>query len=377
MLKRLKYIIILATLSGCAVMQEFDGGETSSDWTLFRGSSSLCGYTDRSLPDSPVLRWTYDGGGRTVASPIVYDGIIYTCDRKGVVRGIDEQGKLCFQYDLQSNVEASFIICDSVMYFGRIDGYLTALSLNTQKVKWEYETLGQISASPNIVGKTVVVGSYDSNLYTFDASSGTLRSTFSTGYYLNGAASVYGDYAVFGGCDAWLRMVNTRTGEAADSLELKAYIPQSPAIMGDKAYVSDYSGNLYEVSLAEGRFREKRELVSREKNDGEGGVVSMPTVSKAAVFTLTDDRYILCIDRKDGQEKWRRLLRGQTGESAPLVCRDKVLVCTKDGHVSILQASDGKELWHYDVGEQIISSPAVVGDGFYILTARGKLMSFR
>jgi outer membrane protein assembly factor BamB len=70
------------------------------------------------------------------------------------------------------------------------------------------------------------------------------------------------------------------------------------------------------------------------------------------------------------------MLRGMTGECSPLVVQDKVLVCTKDGHVSIFDNKDGTELWHYEAGEQIIASPAIIGDRFFILTSRGTLMCF-
>ena len=112
--------------------------------------------------------------------------------------------------------------------------------------------------------------------------------------------------------------------------------------------------------------------------------MSMPTLTHDAVYILSGDRYISCIDRASGQIRWRKMLRGMTGECSPLVAQDKVLVCTKDGHVSILSCEDGSELWHYEVGEQIIASPAIisdpsskVGNRFFILTSRGTLLCFQ
>lgn len=367
--------------ASCVAMSDFSSDMGDDDWTIFRGSSSLNGYTERTLPDVPQLQWTFSNDVRTVASPIVYEGTVFTCDRKGVIRGIDSNGKECFKHDLQTTVEASFIIRDSVLYVGRIDGFVSAISLSSKKVLWEYETEGQISASPNIIShdsdELLLVGSYDNNMYTFSITDGTKVSQAETGYYINGAASVWKQYMLFGGCDGWLRMVNTLTGEQTDSMELKAYVPASPAIIGDCAYVSDYNGNLYEVQLKNDKIAEKRILREVSEGDTEAGVVSMPTVSPTSVFVLTGDRHLECIDRKSGAELWSKLLRGDTGESAPLVCKDKVLACTKDGHVSIFDAGNGKELWHYEIGEQVIASPAVLSDCFYILTSRGKLLKFK
>lgn len=373
-------VVTLGSLSACMALSDLDMMESDNNWTIFRGNGALSGFTDRALPENPTLKWCFKNDIRTVSSPIVYDGVAFTCDRKGVIRGIDELGEQCFEYDLQTPVEASFIIHDSVLYVGRIDGFLSAISLRTQKSLWQYETDGQISASPNVIEKNgntrILVGSYDDNMYTFDAQNGHRINKVETGYYINGATALWKDYMVFGGCDSWLRVINTQTGEATDSMELKAYVPASPAILGDYAYVSDYEGNIYEVHLENGKIKDHRMLLTVNKEEGDAGSVSIPAVSHDAVYVFTNERYVVCINKADGSERWRKMLKGITGESSPLVCRDKLLVCTKDGHVSILNTKTGEELWHYEVGEQIIASPAVLEGSFYILTSRGKLFYF-
>lgn len=382
-LRGIKTVLLSITLIlySCASVSEFGTESPDTDWTIFRGTSSLNGYTERTLPDKPTLAWTFSNDVRTVASPIIYEGTAYTIDRKGMIRGIDKDGNQVMQHDLSTTIEASFIIRDSIMYIGRIDGFITALSLASKKVLWEYETLGQISASPNLIrhdaDELLLIGSYDNCMYTFSTTDGNKVSQYETGYYINGAASVWKDYMLFGGCDGWLRIVNTLTGIQTDSLELRAYVPSSPAVYGDQVYVSDYNGDLYEVNIQDGQFVSHRLLITAEKDSPESGVTSMPSVSPSSVFILTGDRHLRCIDRKTGKERWTKLLRGDTGECAPLICKDKVLVCTKDGHVSIFDSNKGKELWHYEVGEQIISSPAILSNAFYIQTSRGKLLKFQ
>lgn len=46
-----------------------------------------------------------------------------------------------------------------------------------------------------------------------------------------------------------------------------------------------------------------------------------------------------------------------------------MIVCTKTGIVSILDTESGDLKWEYDTGEQIVGSPAVIKDHFFILTA--------
>jgi outer membrane protein assembly factor BamB len=70
------------------------------------------------------------------------------------------------------------------------------------------------------------------------------------------------------------------------------------------------------------------------------------------------------------------MLKGNVGESSPVVCRHQLLVCTKTGIVSILDADTGELQWEYDTGEQIVGSPAVISGRFLILTAKGTLFCF-
>ena len=348
------------------------------DWPIFRGSESLCGYTDCVLPDRPMLLWSVTTQTRTVAAPIVYDGVVYMLSRKGTLRGYTLDGDSCCCYDLGVTVEAPFMARDSMLYVGRTDGCVNAFSINQKQMVWEYETLGQISGSPNLVGGQLLVGSYDGSMYTFDKVSGQKTGQFETGYYINGTAAAWEHYMIFGGCDAWVRVVDITTGLVTDSLELDSYVPASPAILNGVACACDYNGSVYEMTLDGGRIAKHRKLLaSSGNNDGEdGGIVSMPTLTRTDVYVLSGDRYISCIDRKSGKVRWKKMLRGMTGECSPLVARDKVLVCTKDGHVSILGSEDGNELWHYETGETIIASPAIIGDRFFILTSRGTLMCF-
>lgn len=388
-MKHFIYILLLTLLSACAAVREIPNEDVGSrDWPIFRGSPSLCGYTECALPEQPKLLWSTSTKTRTVASPIVFNNVVYTINRKGELRGYTINGDSCAYLNLNSPVEASFIVSDTILYIGRIDGYISAYSIKqllkprpaNQSIKplWEYETWGQISGSPNLVGDNLLVGSYDNSMYTFHALTGRKTGQFETGYYINGTAAVWHRYMMFGGCDAWVRIVDVSTGEKTDSLELDTYVPASPAIMDGVACACDYNGNVYEMTLKDGKIASHRKLLATTTdNEGQdGGVVSMPTLTRDAVYLLSGDRYVSCIERSTGEVRWRKMLRGITGECSPLVAQDKVLVCTKDGHISILDSANGTELWHYEAGEQIISSPAILSDRFFVLTARGTLLCF-
>ncbi|MDR2928967.1 MAG: PQQ-binding-like beta-propeller repeat protein [Cytophagaceae bacterium] len=377
----MKHLLLMLVVIGLTVScTNSPRGSASGimDWHLFRGDAELSGYTGNRLPENPALLWSYTSGARTVSSPVINNGITYWCDKRGYVRGVDITGSLCFEYDMRTAVEATPMIYDSTLCIGRIDGFMTAISLPRRDTVWTYETMGQISASPNSVSfderQTIVFGSYDNFLYCVDAQTGKEIKRFESGYYLNGTVSLWGKHVLFGGCDAWLRVINCKTGITTDSLELEAYIPASPAVAGDYCYVGDYSGNIYELLLSEGKIIHHKKIM--EANDESDSFVSVPAVTTDAVYFLANNRYLYSLNRKTGTVNWKQMLKGNVGESSPVVCRNKIIVCTKSGIISIHDANSGNQVWEYDAGEQIVGSPAVIKNHFMILTEKGTLLCF-
>jgi outer membrane protein assembly factor BamB len=365
------FLILLALVS-CSRPEDV------SSWQLFRGDAGLSGYAHVRLPDKPSLLWTYRSEERTSSSPVVYRKTAYWCDKRGRIYGVDKDGRLCFDYNFRTAVEATPMIHDSVLYIGRIDGFMSALSLATKDTLWNFETLGQISASPNtgvFKGRQAVVfGSYDNYLYCVDKDNGKELNRFQSGYYINGAVALLHDCFVSGGCDAWLRIINGTTGKSSDSLKLDTYIPASPAIDENYACVADHSGNVYEIILDDGKIARSRKIM--EAGDNSESFVSVPALSETMLFILSGDRNLYAIDRKTGDVRWKYLQKGASGESSPVVCSDKLISCSKNGIVSLLDADKGALLWEYDTGEQIIACPAVIEGRFYILTAKGALFCF-
>ncbi|MDR1524526.1 MAG: PQQ-binding-like beta-propeller repeat protein, partial [Tannerella sp.] len=326
-MKRLIYTGLICLLTACNGNPDPSGGPGDMDWRLFRGDAALSGYTDTHLPKNPVLRWTYRGDSRTASSPIVDDGTTYWCDKRGFICGVDINGNLIFEYDLQTAVEATPMIYDSVLYIGRIDGKMSALSLSGKDIIWTYETTGQIVASPNSTcfegRQAVLFGSYDNFLYCVDCKDGTEINRFETAYYLSGAVAVRKKYAIFGGGDSWLRIINCKTGIPTDSLLLDAHIPASPAIMGNYCYIGDHSGNIYKLQIEDGKIvRHKKIMNSTNKN---GAFVSVPAITSETIYFLTGDRHLYSIDLKEPTVNWKYRLKGNAGESSPVICRDKVI----------------------------------------------------
>jgi outer membrane protein assembly factor BamB len=376
-MKQLFFILLVCLVTACTGSSDFpDSG--SMDWKLFRGDASLSGYTDTPLPKCPVLKWTFKGESHTVSSPVVDSGTTFWCDKQGRIRGVNINGKLSFEYDLNVGMEATPMIYDSTFYIGRMDGTMTAISLSRKDVIWNYKTSGWISASPNLIKfaghKSIIFGSCDHSLYCVDAKNGKELDRFESNDCLRGAAALWKDHIIFGGYDARVRIIDCKTGIQTDSLLLDAMIPASPAIMGNYCYIGDRLGNIYKLMLENGKIIRHKKIVPEDS--GSGSFVSVPAISGDAFYFFSGEKYLHAVSRINGKLNWKYRLKGDAGESSPIVCDDKIIVCTKTGIVSIVDTDNGKLLWDYDTGEQIVASPAIMKDHFMILTVKGTLFCF-
>ena len=128
--KKYIYIALIGLLAACNGKTSFSiSSKDDMNWLIFRGDAALTGYTTLRLPDKPELLWTYKGGKNTKSSPVIRNGVTYWSNDRGCITGIDINGKLQFEYDLETAVNATPMIFESNLYIGRIDGVMTAISL--------------------------------------------------------------------------------------------------------------------------------------------------------------------------------------------------------------------------------------------------------
>jgi len=371
-------LLLLLSFNACRHNSaHFIDSHANGNWHIFRGDPGLKGFADIDLPERLHVLWTFKSDARTASSPVVSNNVVYWCDKRGKIYGVNSLGRQVFSYDFATAIEGSPLILDSTLYIGRIDGCMSALSLLECDTLWNFETQGQISASPNFGiaqgRESVIFGSYDNFLYCVDKINGKEITRYETGYYINGAVAVQRQFFFSGGCDAWLRIIDGDNALVTDSLLLSTYIPASPAIDGDDCYIADHAGNVYHIITSNGKIVSHRIIV--EATDNNSAFVSVPALSPSTLFILSDDRRLYAIDRKTGDIRWKFLQKGQSGESSPVVCRNIVISCTKSGIISLLDAATGNLLWEYDCGEPISASPAITPTNIYILTTRGSLLS--
>ena len=91
--------------------------------------------------------------------------IVFGC-HDGFVRRIDWLGqKLVWQVDLQKPVYSSCFVCDPIVYAVTIEGLIVVLNLVDGKILFEFDLQTPTFSSPVIFANCMVVGTRDNHLY--------------------------------------------------------------------------------------------------------------------------------------------------------------------------------------------------------------------
>jgi len=225
----------------------------AENWNSFAGGVDHNAYRDDGS-DFVTNLWTFNMESPIHSSPAIYKDYIYFVTENGILKAIDmETGEEEWDLDLEANTNSSPIVHDNKLYIGCEDG-LKAININSHKVTWDYDA-GNVESTPFFYDDVIYFGSDDGHLYGLDK-------------------------------DGKVKL-NKKLGD-----ELKS----SPIVVGDNIYIGSSNGNLYSVGT------------DKEKNwDFTTGdeILSSPSyVNKSVIFGSSDGN-VYCLDKADGDLKWK------------------------------------------------------------------------
>lgn len=330
-------------------------------WTGFRGDAALTGVAEASLPDKPVLLWSFATGGAIVSSPVVSDGRVYV--------GSDDGGLYCFDlmtgekrwvYQTELLIEAPPLVHDGTVYVGSHDFWFYAVDARTGELRWKVEAAEKIVGGATVVvgsgGRDLIIfGSHDALVYAVDAETGETAWTFETADRVNATPAVHENQIIFGGCDTGVYVIDGATGQERSKVMLggECHIAASAGVKDGRVYLGHHANEFIAIDLGSG------EIVWGFPNE-RFGFFSPPAITDDHVFFGGRDRYLHCVNRATGEPVWSFETRRKI-DGAPVVAGDKVVVGSGDGRLYIVGRDSGDLIWSTDIGKPIFSSPAVVG----------------
>ena len=103
--------------------------------------------------------------------------------------------------------------------------------------------------------------------------------------------------------------------------------------------------------------------------------IGSPSVYKDLVFIGNRDKYMYCLNKRDGILVWK-YNTGSRVDASPVVVENKVLTANMRGDLLLLDIRSGKPVWTYELGTPVHGNPAVTDDRFYVAGNDGRLYCF-
>jgi outer membrane protein assembly factor BamB len=130
-------------------------GAKPGDWTAYRGANSRNDVTSVSLPGDVKLQWKATvSAGDLPTAPVTAGGMVFVADRTGVVRALNESGKLVWKAYTGGAIYYSPAIAHDRVYVGSADGRVYAFEAKTGRPLWNYRVAPQDRRIP-VYGKLI------------------------------------------------------------------------------------------------------------------------------------------------------------------------------------------------------------------------------
>lgn len=356
--------------------------------------------------------WTADAGtgsskvGRVTASPIIYDGRIYTLDANGQVSAFSLSGGSAVWraslaptvadngggFSFNTNSFFSLGGTDGGAYGGGIaadggrlygaSGYGTVVAMNPANGArlWEKNLGAPVRASPTAAGERVFVVTTEGILFCLSGVDGTeLWSARGlpqqASLILNASPAVDGDLVVapfasgdlvalriVDGSSAWSDSLSrSRTTSQLTSLSDAA----RPAIDGGMVFAIGHGGRMIAAAETTGERLWSLNVPGTQ----------MPLVAGETVFVVDTSGQLMAITRRDGKIQWTAKLPDSNNWAGPTLAGGQLWLASSKGTLIGVDAGTGRIASQLDLGTAVFIAPIVAQGHMFVLADDAKLIA--
>lgn len=337
--------------------------------------------------------WRGDAGsgsnssGRVTAVPIVYDGKVFTLDRRGLVTAFSLAGSEVWHVSVQPEDEkedsgfGGGLAADNGKIFVATGfGTITALNASSGKQLWTKFLSVPVRSSPTAANGKVFITNSESQLFALSAEDGKevwtsrglpegaeVLSNVSPALSGNTLVVSYPSGEVMAldantGAQRWVDSVSRGTvGTTASSVGSTG----RPVIDGDIVLAASPNGRVIASSLKNGD-----RIWSKEINSDQA-----PIVSGDNVFVLASHGAILALARKTGKIRWVATLPQSRVWTGPTLAGGKLWAISDKGLLVAVDARNGEVGQKVDLENPVFIPPVVAADRMFILTDKARLIA--
>lgn len=337
--------------------------------------------------------WSADAGegssksGRIMASPIVYDGRIYTLDAAGVVSAFALSGGKVFAVgtapekdDGVGGFGGGLAAESGRIYVATGYGIAAAIDPQTGKAIWQKSLGVPIRAAPTAAGDKVFVVTIDGRFYCLSGVDGSelwvsrglpqpASLTVSTSPAVDNDIVVVpfpsGDIMAFkiaDGSTAWTEsLARTRQTSQIASLADAA----RPVIDNGTVFAVGHAGRMIAAQSKNGERLWSANIPGSQA----------PCVVGDTIYVVDTSGRLMALARKDGKTRWTMQLPDAKTWSGPVLAGNSLWLTSSKGHVAGVDAATGRLGAQIDVGAPIFVAPIVAQGKMFVLTDTAKLIA--
>jgi outer membrane protein assembly factor BamB len=338
--------------------------------------------------------WSADAGtgssssGRLTASPIIYDGRVYTLDAAaGVSAFATAGGAAVWRVSLTPAGErdaegygGGLAADNGRLYAATGFGNIAALDPASGKRIWEKSLGVPVRASPTAAEGKVFVVTIEGSVLALSGLDGNELWSFrglpeKTSIISNPSPAVDGGILVVpypsgelvalrvaDGANVWTeRLARTRSVSSLASLSDAA----RPAIDNGTVFAVGHAGRMI---ATQSRTGERLWSLSVPGTQA-------PWVAGDTVFVVDTSGQLLAVTRRDGKVGWTAKLPGTNTWSGPTLAGGILWLVSNKGQLVGVEATTGRLTSRQDLGAPVYVAPIVAGGRMYVLTDRAQLIA--
>lgn len=326
---------------------------------------------------------------RLVASPIVYDGKVFTLDAEGLVAAFSTNGgATLWRVSTTPKGEkgrkgfgGGIAAENGRIYAATGYGTLVALDAKSGKLLWEKSFGVPFRTSPTAAQDKIFVVTAEGRLLCVNGADGAELWSYRAlperaSLLSNVSPAVEGDIVVVAYPSGEVVAVKIATGQLAWTESLSRTRTTSsfnaltdaarPVIDNGQVFAIGHGGRMIATSLKSGERLWSLSIPGAQP----------PWVAGESVFVVDVTGQLIAVARKDGKIQWTTKLPGAKTWSGPVLASGKLWLVSSTGKLVGVEAQTGKLAQTQEVGSPLYISPVIAGGRMYLLTDGGKLIAY-
>ena len=325
--------------------------------------------------------------GRVTASPIVYDGRIYTLDAAANVAAFSLSGSKVFSISTKPETTVGLggyggglAAENGRLYVANGYGVVAALDPASGKSIWTKSLGVPVRASPTAAGDRLYVITVDGRFYCLSGVDGaeiwSARGLPQTASLMTSSSPAVdqdvvvvpypsGDIMAFklsDGSTIWTENLS-RTRQTSQIASMSDVA--RPAIDNGTVYAVGHAGRMVATQAKSGDRLWSATIPSSEA----------PWVAGDAVYVVDTGGRLMALNRTDGKTRWTTQLPAAKSYAGPVMAAGTLWLVSSKGEVVSVDAATGKIGGQLSVGDTVYIPPIVAQGRMFVLTDSAKLVA--